>query len=196
MNFIAHPFQPPSHLTRGGEHNARVSTQRQRGAYDRPVTPSTDTGRPLRFHAPIYKLAMNYCVDVPTEVGRALGGGTYVPVEGAAAGEPLRTRLTPRGGGEYRLFLSGEVRAAAGVGLGDEVAIELRPEEASREVACPDDLAAALATLDRGLEAFAGLTEAQRTSMIAFVERARTPGTRARYVARVVDSVRGRLHPR
>ena len=77
------------------------------------------------------------------------------------------------------------------MGAGDEVAIELRRDRASSEVPCPDDLAAALAMLDGGLEAFAGLTEAQRTPMIAFVERAKTPGTRARYVQRVLENVRG-----
>ena len=149
--------------------------------------------QPLRFTAVIHRLAMNYCVDVPTEVSGALGGGTYVPVAGTADGEPFRTRLTPRGGGAYRLFLNGAVRAAAAVGAGDEVAIELRRDGAPSEVPCPDDLAAALAMLDGGLEAFSGLTEAQRTSMIAFVERAKTAPTRAKYVARVADNVRGRL---
>ena len=164
------------------------------------MTPSTDAGRPLRFTAALDKLAMNYCLDVALEVSRALAGDppeTYVRVTGSAGGHPFRTRLTPRGGGAYRLFLDGAVRAAAGIGVGDAVAIELARDDAPREPALlsdlPDDLRAALAALDGGLETFAALSEAQRAGMVAFLERARTPPTRAQYVRRVVDEVRKRV---
>ena len=160
------------------------------------MTPSTDPGRPLPFTAILYRLAMNYCLDVPLEVGRALAGeppATYVRVAGTAGGHPLGTRLTPRGGGAYRLFLDGAVRAAAGIGVGDAVAIELARDDARREPAPPDDLRAALEALDDGLEAFATLSEAQRAGMVAFLGRAKTPPTRAQYVERVVEEVRRRV---
>ena len=149
-----------------------------------------------RFSATIYQVGMNYCVDVPAEASRAFGGETHVPVAGTAHGNAFRTRLTPRGGGAYRLFLNGEVRAAAAAGVGDVVAVELWRDEESRELAPPTDLAAALAELGGGLEAFAALSEAQRAGMIEFVGRARTAATRARYVQRVVDELRRRLGSR
>ena len=139
---------------------------------------------------------MNYCVDVPAEASRALAGDPperYVRVEGTANGHPFRTRLTPRGGGAYRLFLDGDVRAAAAIGVGDEVEIEVVRADAPPEPPLPDDLREALSALDDGVAAFAALTEAQRTGMIAFVERARTASTRARYVERVVEEVRRRM---
>lgn len=93
------------------------------------------TPSPVRQHftATLRKLAMNYCVDVPAEASRALAGDPperYVPVEGAANGHPFSTRLTPRGGGAYRMFLDGAVRASAGIAIGDEVAIEVERAEA------------------------------------------------------------------
>ena len=136
---------------------------------------------------------MNYCVDVPAEASRALGAGTHPPVAGEVAGVGFRTRLTPRGGGAYRLFLNGEVRSAAAVGVGDVAEVELWPDEAPRDPALPADLASALDAAPGGLEALASLTEAQREGMVAFIERARTAETRARYVARVVGEVRRRL---
>ena len=151
---------------------------------------------PQRFTAPLHKLATNYCVNVPPAVSRALAGDPperYVRVEGTAHGHPFRTHLTPRGGGAYRLFLAGEVRAAAAIDVGDEVAIEVARAGAPPEPPLPDDLREALAALGGGVEAFAALTGAQRTGMLAFVERARTASTRARYVERVVDEVRWRL---
>ncbi len=139
---------------------------------------------------------MNYCVDVPVDASRALAGSPpdrYVRVEGRANGRPFRTRLTPRGGGAFRLFLDGAVRAAAGVRPGDAVEIEVwRPEEPPGP-RIPADLASALAQVPGGSGAFAALTRAQREGMIAFVERARTAGTRARYVQRVAGEIRLRL---
>ena len=87
------------------------------------------------------------------------------------------------------------MRASAGIGVGDEVAIEVVRAAAPPEPPLPDDLREALSGLDGGVEAFAALTEAQRTGMLAFVERARTASTRARYVERVVEEVRRRLDP-
>lgn len=162
------------------------------GRYHRRMTPSP---APVRFTATLRKLAMNYCVDVPAEASSALGGDPperYVRVEGSANGHPFSTRLTPRGGGAHRLFLDGAVRAAAGIGVGDEVAIEVARAEAPSEPPLPDDLREALSALDGGVEAFAALTEAQRAGMLAFVDRARTASTRARYVERVVEEVRRR----
>ena len=148
---------------------------------------------PQRFTATLRTLAMNYCVDVPAEASRALVGDPperYLRVEGTANGHAFRTRLTPRGGGAYRLFLDGDVREAAGIGVGDEVTIEVARADTSPEPPLPDYLREALSTLDGGGEAFAALTEAQRTGMVAFVERARAASTRARYVERVVEEVR------
>ena len=155
----------------------------------------TPSSVPVHFTAALRKLAMNYCVDVPADASRALAGDPperYVRVEGTANGHPFSTRLTPRGGGAYRLFLDGAVRAAADIGVGDEVAIEVARAEALSEPPLPDDLREALSALDGGVEAFAALTEAQRTGMLAFVDRARTAATRARYVERVVKEVRRR----
>ena len=85
------------------------------------------------------------------------------------------------------------MRAAAGAGLGDVVEVQLWPAEAPRTPTLPADLARALDAIPGGLEAFEALTEAQREGMVAFLERARTAETRARYVARVVEEVRRRV---
>ncbi len=149
-----------------------------------------------RFSAAIYRVGPNYCVDVPAEASRALAGdppARHPRVEGLANGHPFRTRLTPRGGGAHRLFLNGEVRAAAGIGLGDTVDLEVWPAEPEPALALPADLSSALGALPGGLEAFGSLTEAQREGMVAFLDRARTAETRARYVARVVEEVGRRL---
>ncbi len=147
-----------------------------------------------RFSAAIYRLGTNYCVGGYVDASRALGAGTHPRVAGEVAGIAFRTRLTPRGGGAHRLFLNSAVRAAAGAGLGDVVEVEIWPEDApARDLALPADLASALDALPGGLETFESLTAVQRAGMVAFIERARTAETRARYVGRVVEEVRRRL---
>ena len=130
-------YGDPRSLGRADEEPAR------RGGYHQAVTPSPV---PQRFTATLRTLAMNYCVDVPAEASCALAGDPperYVRVEGTANGQPFRTRLTPRGGA-YRLFLDGDVRAAAGIGVGDEVTIEVARADAPPEPPLPGDLREAL----------------------------------------------------
>ena len=61
-----------------------------------------------QFTARVYRIGIDYCVDVPGAVSEALGGETHIPVAGNAGGAPLRTTLVPRGGGLHRLFLDGD----------------------------------------------------------------------------------------
>ncbi len=138
---------------------------------------------------------MDYCVDVPAEASAALDAGSsrYVNVAGEVVGQAFRSRLTPRGGGAFRLFLNSEVRAAAGASLGDSVEVTLWLDEAPREATLPDDVAAALEAVEGVREAFEAMTEAQRTGMLVFLDRARTAATRERYVARIVENVQERM---
>src|SRR5579863_10311637 len=93
------------------------------------------------FSARIGRIGINFCVDVPARVSRALGRKGPVPVVGTAGGTAvLRTTLVPRGGGRHRLFLDGAARAQAGVGEGDVVAIELAADEAPCAPEVPADL--------------------------------------------------------
>ncbi|MDP6604769.1 MAG: YdeI/OmpD-associated family protein [Dehalococcoidia bacterium] len=149
-----------------------------------------------RFTAHIYKLAMNYCVDVPAEVSRVLspdGRPThYVPVTATVTGQTARTRLVPRGGGRHRLFLGAPLREAAGAGEGDEVAVTLSIDTNRSEPPLPDDLRAALEDVEGAAGAFAALTPAQHGGMRRFLAEARRPQTRARRIERIVTEMHDR----
>ncbi|MGH9839592.1 MAG: DUF1905 domain-containing protein [Blastocatellia bacterium] len=71
-----------------------------------------------RFSAKIYKLGINPCVDVPKRVSEVFGKRGYVPVAGTLNGQAIHATLVPKGGGEHRLFLNGEMRRRAAVGVG------------------------------------------------------------------------------
>jgi uncharacterized protein YdeI (YjbR/CyaY-like superfamily) len=93
-------------------------------------------------------------------------------------------------GGQALIPFSSERRAESGLGGGDELDVELALDTAPREVAVPDDLAAALA--ERGArEAFDRLPPSHRKAHVTAVEGAKAPETRTRRIAAAVEKVLG-----
>jgi hypothetical protein len=64
-------------------------------------------------------------VDVPPEVAVALGGLRQQRVRGRIGGAEFTSSVMPAGGGRLALSCSKAMLAAAGLGIGDEAAIEL-----------------------------------------------------------------------
>src|SRR5215208_5535273 len=82
-------------------------------------------------------------IEVPDEVMEALGSGKRPAVKVTLNGYSYRSTAATVGG-RSMVGLSAEHRAGAGVAGGDEVEVDLELDTAPREVAVPDDLAAAL----------------------------------------------------
>ena len=92
-------------------------------------------------------------------------------------------------GGRFLLPVSAEVRQGAGVAAGDEVDVEVVLDDAPREVAVPDDLAAALDAA--GVRAgFDAQNYTARKEAVRGVEEAKAAATRERRIAKVVDGLR------
>lgn len=145
----------------------------------------------LAFRAELYRVGINFCVDVPSTVSTALGGAPHIPVRGTAAGQPFRGTLVPRGGGRHRLFLDGRVRKAAGIAAGDAVSITLERGDWLATDDVPGDLRERLAASD-DLEAFAALPPGLRQEMLTWLGRAKRPETREGRLDRIQDEVRRR----
>src|SRR4029450_8602831 len=82
-------------------------------------------------------------IEVPDEVMEALGSGKRPAVTVTVNGYSYR-RTGAAVAGRSMVGLSAEHRAGAGVAGGDEVEVDLELDTAPREVAVPDELAAAL----------------------------------------------------
>src|SRR5260221_6960458 len=91
----------------------------------------------LRFRAPICKVGINRCVDVPAKIVSKLGDDPYINVTATANGHHFPGTLLPRGGGERRLYLNTALRKAIGVETGDEVEITLAFDPAPRDPLMP-----------------------------------------------------------
>ena len=126
-------------------------------------------------------------IEVPDEVLDALGGGRRVPVL-VTVGRHTWASTTAVMGGRTLLGMSTENRRRAGIEVGQQVEVGLAREQGPREVAVPDDLAAALA--GAGLrEAFDALAPGYRKNHVVQVEGAKAEATRARRVQKVLDSL-------
>jgi len=138
-----------------------------------------------QFSATIYKLGINPCVDAPRRVSEAFKTRGYVPVAGTLNGHAIRATLVPKGGGEHRLFLNGEMRMRAGVGVGDTVKISLTLDAEPRDVPLPDELAEALRENDL-LDAFNRLTPSDRRIALTWLTGAKKEETRNRRIELLV----------
>ena len=126
-------------------------------------------------------------LQVPDEVVTALGAGKRPPVVVTVGGHTYRSTIAPMGGA-FWIPLAAEHREAAGLTAGDEVDVVVEHDPSPREVALPDDLAAAF---DDDVRAFFdGLAPSHRKEWVRWVEEAKKPETRAARVEKTVHSLR------
>lgn len=129
-------------------------------------------------------------LEVPDEVVTGLAAGKRPKVTVTINGYTYRSSIAVMGG-RYLLPVSAEVRAGAGVAAGDVVEVEVALDDAPREVAVPEDLAAALAADPAAAAAFATLSYSHQSRHVLAVEGAKAAETRARRVAKTIEVLRG-----
>ncbi len=164
-----------------------------------------------KFLAAIYKIWMMRHVDVPSDIADTLinqlhgskrgaartkrqaaksatpARPKYVPVVAIVNGRTARVTLMPAGGGRYRIQLNTALRKAARADVGDVVSVELRLDLASRELAVPADLHAALKEHPQARQAFEELTTGHRRHFIEWFDSAKGTETRIRRMGRAID---------
>jgi hypothetical protein len=126
--------------------------------------------------------------EVPAELVEALGQGRKPPVLVGIGDHTYRSSVAFMGG-RYLVGVSAENRAAAGVAAGDVLDVRLTLDTAKREVTVPADLAAALAAHPAAQKAFGALSYSNQQRHVLSVEGAKTPETRERRIAKVVESL-------
>jgi len=124
-------------------------------------------------------------IEVPPEVIAQLGGSRRPAVKAVLNGHELRTTVGTMGG-RSMLPVSAAVRAEAGLVAGDVVEVELVLDDAPREAAVPDDLAAAFAAHPGTAEFFAGLAPSLQRYHVDQIEGAKAADTRARRIDKAI----------
>jgi len=128
-------------------------------------------------------------IEVPDEVMEALGSGKRPAVTVTVNGYSYRSSVATVAG-RSMVGLSAEHRAGAGVAGGDEVEVDLELDTAPREVAVPDDLAAALDAEPAARSTFDKLSYSNKSWHVLQVTGAKTEETRQRRIARSIEVLR------
>ena len=129
-------------------------------------------------------------LPVPPEVIEALGsGGRPAVVVTIDGGYTYRSTVGVMGG-QALVPLSAEHRTASGIVAGQTVTVSLEVDTLPRTVDVPDDLDQAL-TAAGVRAAFDTLSASRQRALVDPVTQAKAPETRARRVAKAVESLRG-----
>ncbi|WIB13619.1 YdeI/OmpD-associated family protein [Curtobacterium sp. MCPF17_052] len=129
-------------------------------------------------------------LPVPPEVIEALGsGGSPAVVVTIDGGYTYRSTVGVMGG-QALVPLSAEHRTASGIVAGQTVTVSLEVDTLPRTVDMPDDLDQAL-TAAGVRAAFDTLSASRQRALVDPVAQAKAPETRARRVAKAVESLRG-----
>ncbi len=128
-------------------------------------------------------------IRVPDDVVEALGGGKRTPVQVTINGVAYPSTIAMMQG-EPMLPVSAEIRGRAGVSAGEEITVDVVVDESTRSVEVPDDLAAALAADDAAAARFSALSYSNQRRHVLAVTGARTPETRERRIAKVLEELR------
>jgi hypothetical protein len=139
-----------------------------------------------RFTATLEGRGAGALVEVPLDV-RALFGQARPPVRATVNGHTFRSTVAVYGG-KYYLGFNRDVRAAAGIEIGDVLTIDLERDEEERTVELPDDLEAVLDPATRAT--FDSLSFTHRREYVRWIEEAKREETRKRRVAKAVEMLR------
>jgi hypothetical protein len=127
---------------------------------------------------------------IPPDVEAALGGRKQMRVIGTLNGHPIRTSTMPYRGAFY-VGLHKAAREAAGVGIGDEVELELTRDDSPRVLEVPPELEAAFAAEPALRQRFDAHSFSRRRDLAAPIAEAKKPETRAARLEKALAALRG-----
>ncbi len=142
------------------------------------------------FSAEIFKVAMNYAVQVPKHVTEALNKNGYVPVKGKVNGMEFKGTLVPRKENTHIMYLKTDIRKKAGVGEFDTVEVILEFDPVSRDIPVPEDVEMIFRENITDWEAFIHLSPSARREILKYIVDARKPETRLNRILKIRERMR------
>jgi len=138
----------------------------------------------MRFTTTLRKFgANNTGIEVPEEVLTGLGRGRRVAVVVMVNGYTYRSTVGPAMG-MILIPFNAERRAATGLTGGEDIEVELVPDDAPREVDVPADLADAMAGAPGAADFFSGLSYTNQRAYVLWIEDAKKAETRSTRIAK------------
>lgn len=119
---------------------------------------------------------------LPKDASSQLPSRGMVTVEGTFNGVPFTATLEPDGQRSHWLRVDGKLSKAAGVGVGDVIALAFAPVPKEPEPEVPADLKTALDAAPKALAVWQDITAVARRDWIQWINSARQAVTRSRRV--------------
>lgn len=160
--------------------------------------PALPTGA-TTYRSVVVRLGINYCVEVPEAIVRALlaaAGKRAAPVQIKATlnGHAFDANVVRRSGAWW-LYLNGGVRAETGVGAGDSAQVGLEYDPAKRMPPMPEALKEALASDGQRQAAWRLQPRQRRKVVLTYLDSLRSAAARDRAVRHVVQHLEARTLP-
>ena len=149
----------------------------------------TNTASKIRFRAKILRPAVSaqrgswVFLTLPSLASAKLPSRGMTTVEGTINAVPFRATLEPDGQRSHWLRVSGKLRKAAGIEVGDWVALEIAPTEARTQFRLPADLRRALAAAPKARALWSAITPTARRDWFHWIVSAKRAETRARRIS-------------
>lgn len=141
------------------------------------------------FTATLYRIGMNYCVDIPGSVS-AGWDARHVPVDIVVMGLMGKTTAMRRKDGGYRVFVNVSLREMSDLEEGDAIDVRVTPTAELSEPEVPPDLERALARSQADRDAWTGLTLRQQRDLVRYLDEAKGADTRREHLVRGLDTIK------
>lgn len=118
-----------------------------------------------------------------------------VRINGSPTEKPWRINLMPIGGGDFYLYLHGDVRRASHTKVGDKVRVEIQFDSAYRNGPMhpmPSWFRIPLSRNARATQAWNELIPSRKKEVLRYFSWLKSPEARARNVARALDVLSGK----
>ncbi|HOZ01191.1 MAG TPA: YdeI/OmpD-associated family protein [Candidatus Syntrophosphaera sp.] len=128
-------------------------------------------------------------LEFPYEVSSVLGGKGRIPVKLIVGCHVFRSSLAPMGGRHMMVF-NKQMRDATGFKAGDKIHIILERDNQPREVKITSDVKSALEHSGTWTD-FARYSPSHKKELMDWINDAKRPETRARRIAKLIDTLQG-----
>ena len=126
---------------------------------------------------------------LPANASTKLPTRSMVTVEGTLGGQPFQATLEPDGQGSHWLKIDKALREAAGVAVGDSVALEIAPVSEEPEPKVPADLRKALAAQPAAKATWDDITPVARRDWIHWITSGKKAETRVKRIDVACDKL-------
>jgi len=127
---------------------------------------------------------------LPRKESAKFGVRGRVPVTGSLNGYGFRSSIFPTGDGAHYMAVNKDVRAGAGVAVGDRVKVLMEVDTKPRTVELAPDIDRALSKSKSVRARFDKLSYTHRKEYVQWIESAKRPETRAHRIEEVIARLR------